>query len=151
MSDPIICAETPFLVADIEKHFAKLKAFVLEPPRPEPTGNDFDDWFNQLCLDGMPSEYAKAVAVAIKDAAKYYKMTPSCLKVTFRSPKEPYAHIRKIQQRIIELHREFYEFVTEHKIDLHHNNKVTEHGVSLYPPPPVRQSISRTRFENAKW
>ena len=63
-------------------------------------------------------EYATSINEAIKDAARMYEMSEIRPRVTIQYPQTGVERIdADQQQRIVELHKEFHEFVRKHQLD----------------------------------
>lgn len=128
-------------IAFIEETFAQLKPLVLRPPRQEPTEDTFFGWPKENDWKFVPSQAVDTIAASLMDAAEFYGMNPKRLRVMIRSPKTQDDQIKAdLQRRVVEFHKDFFEFITEQKICMCFKMKVTAHGVSLNPPPRKRKS-----------
>lgn len=149
MSTPGIYVEISELIAYVEQNFKRLKLLVQQPLCYESTGDADADAQKERDLKSAPNEYADAIAASIQDVAEFYGMNPKRLKTS--SMKTPDGQIAvDLQRRVIELHKEFYEFIDEHGIYTY-RMRVNKHGISLRPPPRKRETKLNIRFDNMDW
>lgn len=151
MSTPITYVEISELVTYAEQNFEQLKFLVHQPLCYESTGDAASDARKERELEFAPNRCADAIAASIQHVAKCCGMNPKRLRITVPNPKTSDEQtVADSQKRVIELHKEFYEFLKEHGIYTCYM-RYDKHGVSPRPPQKFRRTKLDIVFDNKDW